>query len=136
MKRAIFTAVVGTMLSLTASVAQAGDEKSNGPNDKGKVNNQWVAKDSTNIDFGETMIDGHMQAPQGFFLQGRQAQSMSQMVKLRSKFRSELRHKGELARIRAGAALPALGEGGACTFCAARGLCRRDHWPAAVEATG
>ncbi len=37
----------------------------------------------------------------------------------------------ELARIRAGAPLPALGEGRACTYCEARGLCRRDHWPAA-----
>jgi ATP-dependent helicase/nuclease subunit B len=36
----------------------------------------------------------------------------------------------ELARVRAGAPLPALGEGSACTWCAARGLCRRDHWPA------
>ena len=35
---------------------------------------------------------------------------------------------GDFARIRAGAALPALGEGGACDFCAARGLCRKDHW--------
>lgn len=35
----------------------------------------------------------------------------------------------ELARLRAGAALPALGEGSTCDFCEARGLCRRDHWP-------
>jgi len=34
----------------------------------------------------------------------------------------------ELSRIRAGAALPALGEGSTCDFCEARGLCRRDHW--------
>ena len=34
----------------------------------------------------------------------------------------------ELARIEAGAALPALGEGQVCDFCAARGLCRRDSW--------
>jgi len=40
----------------------------------------------------------------------------------------------ELARIRAGAPLPALGEGQACVYCEARGLCRRDQWPA-VEAT-
>lgn len=35
---------------------------------------------------------------------------------------------GELQRLRAGAALPALGEGAACEFCAVRGLCRRDQW--------
>ncbi|HMC17201.1 MAG TPA: PD-(D/E)XK nuclease family protein [Albitalea sp.] len=34
----------------------------------------------------------------------------------------------ELARLRDGAALPALGEGRVCDFCEARGLCRRDHW--------
>ena len=34
----------------------------------------------------------------------------------------------ELHRIAQGAPLPALGEGRACEFCAARGLCRRDSW--------
>jgi ATP-dependent helicase/nuclease subunit B len=36
----------------------------------------------------------------------------------------------ELDRLRQGAAMPALGEGVACEFCEARGLCRRDHWEA------
>ncbi len=36
---------------------------------------------------------------------------------------------GEFARLRAGAPLPALGEGEVCDTCEARGLCRRDHWP-------
>ena len=34
----------------------------------------------------------------------------------------------DLARLRNGAPMPALGEGDACSFCEARGLCRRDHW--------
>lgn len=34
----------------------------------------------------------------------------------------------DLQRIADGAALPALGEGAVCEFCAARGLCRRDFW--------
>jgi ATP-dependent helicase/nuclease subunit B len=34
----------------------------------------------------------------------------------------------DLARLRLGAALPALGEGAACEYCDARGLCRRDQW--------
>ena len=34
----------------------------------------------------------------------------------------------DLQRIAAGAALPALGEGAACDFCQARGLCRKDFW--------
>ena len=34
----------------------------------------------------------------------------------------------DLAAIEGGAALPALGEGVACDFCDARGLCRKDFW--------
>ena len=34
----------------------------------------------------------------------------------------------DLAHLRRGAALPALGEGAACDHCDARGLCRRDQW--------
>ncbi|MBG9386750.1 PD-(D/E)XK nuclease family protein [Caenimonas aquaedulcis] len=34
----------------------------------------------------------------------------------------------DLSRIRSGEPLHALGEGKACEFCAARGLCRRDFW--------
>ena len=41
----------------------------------------------------------------------------------------------DLSRLRAGASLPALGEGRACEFCDARGLCRRDHWPATTGPT-
>ncbi len=38
----------------------------------------------------------------------------------------------DFERLRAGAAMPALGEGTACEFCRARGLCRRDHWAEGV----
>ncbi len=34
----------------------------------------------------------------------------------------------DMARIARGAPLPALGEGKACDYCAARGLCRKDYW--------
>ena len=34
----------------------------------------------------------------------------------------------EMKRLRNGAGLRALGEGSACDYCRARGLCRRDHW--------
>jgi ATP-dependent helicase/nuclease subunit B len=34
----------------------------------------------------------------------------------------------DVARIHAGQAMPALGEGAACDYCAARGLCRKDMW--------
>lgn len=35
----------------------------------------------------------------------------------------------DMGRIAAGAPLAALGEGSACDYCAARGLCRKDFWP-------
>ena len=34
----------------------------------------------------------------------------------------------DFAALRAGAAMPALGEGEVCGYCEMRGLCRRDHW--------
>ena len=34
----------------------------------------------------------------------------------------------DMERIAGGAPLPALGEGKACDYCAARGLCRKDFW--------
>jgi ATP-dependent helicase/nuclease subunit B len=34
----------------------------------------------------------------------------------------------DMQRIADGAALPALGEGAACDYCQARGLCRKDFW--------
>ena len=34
----------------------------------------------------------------------------------------------DMQRITAGAPMPALGEGAACDFCTARGLCRKDFW--------
>jgi len=39
-----------------------------------------------------------------------------------------------MARIAAGAPLPALGEGSVCEFCAVRGLCRKDYWADAEQA--
>ncbi len=39
----------------------------------------------------------------------------------------------DMARIAEGAALPAIGEGLACDYCAARGLCRKDFWDALSE---
>ncbi len=43
----------------------------------------------------------------------------------------------ELGRLRAGAPMQPLGEGSACLYCEARGLCRRDHWaPPTVPPAG
>jgi hypothetical protein len=46
---------------------------------------------TTTMDFDSSMIDGKMKAPSGFFLQGRNRQSLSNMVKLRSNFSGKLR---------------------------------------------
>lgn len=46
---------------------------------------------STRLDFDSTMIDGQNKAPMGFFLQGRNKQSLSNMVRLRSNFKNQLR---------------------------------------------
>lgn len=43
---------------------------------------------------------------------------------------------GELQRLREAHPLPALGEGRACDFCEARGLCRKDDWAADVLLMG
>ena len=40
----------------------------------------------------------------------------------------------DMARIAAGAPLPALGEGSVCDYCAVRGLCRKDMWADAEQA--
>ena len=91
MKRSLACILLGVALSLPAA---AQDGKQNMSVEKKKLDGKasFTSADRTNIDFSDTMIDGKMQAPAGFFLQGRQAQSMTQMVKLRSKFRSELRN--------------------------------------------
>lgn len=43
--------------------------------------------------------------------------------------------QSDLQRIADGARLPALGEGSACDWCAARGLCRKDSWAAPATPT-
>ncbi len=77
--------LIAVLFSIAAGTAVADTSK---PTSEGAV----IGKDSTNIDFSAANIDGKMQAPSGFFLQGREAQAMTQMVKLRAKFRSELRN--------------------------------------------
>lgn len=68
-----------------------------------KVNSSGPADDvvsgsSTRIDFSETSIDGKMKAPEGFFLQGHNSNSLSQLVQLRSNFRSELRNSSSAVK--------------------------------------
>jgi hypothetical protein len=58
----------------------------------------YVVTDSTKIDFEGAVVDGKMKAPTGFFLQGRNPQSLSQMVKLRSHFKRELKGSQDAVR--------------------------------------
>jgi hypothetical protein len=62
------------------------------PTEKKQPRQKVRSVDMTDIDFSETMIDGKMKAPDGFFLQGRMSQTMTQMVRLRANFRRELRN--------------------------------------------
>lgn len=41
--------------------------------------------------------------------------------------------RSDFQRMRAGAPMPALGDGKACQYCDARGLCRKDHWAGVAE---
>ena len=88
------SALALVLAGMTVALPALSDDKNMSKMPAKKVDGKasFVSADRTNIDFSDTMIDGKMQAPAGFFLQGRQAQSMTQMVKLRSKFRSELRN--------------------------------------------
>ena len=52
----------------------------------------------------------------------------SQILLARDQLLQGLAH--DMSRLAAGAPMPALGEGRVCDFCAARGLCRKDHWSA------
>lgn len=51
-----------------------------------------IEKFVTEMDFESSAVDGKSKAPNGFYLQGRNKQSLQSMVKLRSKFRDRLRN--------------------------------------------
>jgi hypothetical protein len=73
---------LGLCIALFAANIQAAEKDK----DKPKEGNY-----QTTMDFDSSMIDGKMKAPSGFFLQGRNRQSLSNMVKLRSNFSNRLR---------------------------------------------
>ncbi|WP_422843193.1 PD-(D/E)XK nuclease family protein [Acidovorax sp. M2(2025)] len=60
-----------------------------------------------------------------------QLHEQSEVVHLRDVLVEGIQH--DMARIAAGAPLPALGEGSVCEFCAVRGLCRKDYWADAEQ---
>lgn len=54
------------------------------------VDTKIVEKSQTNIDFSESLIEGKMRAPSGFFIQGRLSQDLTRMVRLRTTFKPEM----------------------------------------------
>lgn len=60
-----------------------------------------------------------------------QLHEQDEVVHLRDVLIEGIQH--DMARIAAGAPLPALGEGSVCEFCAVRGLCRKDYWADAEQ---
>lgn len=70
--------------------SKAGGDSDNDPG--------YVVRSSTRIDFNETNIEGKMKAPEGFYLQGRRAQRMQHLLKLRQDFKKELEGSGEAAQ--------------------------------------
>lgn len=60
-----------------------------------------------------------------------QLHEQDEVVHLRDVLIEGIQH--DMARIAAGAPLPALGEGSVCEFCAVRGLCRKDMWADAEQ---
>lgn len=58
---------------------------------RGDVQSESKTVYSTNLDFDSSLIDGKKKAPLGFLLQGRNKQSLSNMVKLRRNFNQKLK---------------------------------------------
>jgi len=58
--------------------------------------------------------------------EGTRAYAQAEVVAARDALVEGILH--DIERIGKGTALPALGEGMACEYCSARGLCRRDFW--------
>ncbi len=96
----LFIAVIIVMLLLVnASEAFAkAPSKATGPGKRRLHDSNFATAATTQVDFNETLIDGQMKAPQGFFLQGRNPQSLSQMVRLRANFARELRNSKAAAK--------------------------------------
>lgn len=53
---------------------------------------------SNNFDFAEQAIDGTMRMPAGSFLQGRKAQRMKSMLKIRTNFKDKIMGPQEIVR--------------------------------------
>lgn len=94
----IISVIGGLILDSSCSLVLAEEELENVEVKEGKVDtgSKGNAQDdynvilSTEFNFSETSIQGNMKTPDGFYIQGRKAQSLEEMVKLRSSFKKEL----------------------------------------------
>lgn len=87
------------MLNITLFIAAAGflstslqaeNKKEETDNSQQAIMTKEAIMSSNKHDFTETLINGKMKAPTGFYITGRNTQSMTQMVKLRANFRKEM----------------------------------------------
>jgi hypothetical protein len=49
-----------------------------------------MERSKTNLDFSESLIEGKMKAPSGFYIQARKGQKLTNLIKLRASFRPEM----------------------------------------------
>ncbi len=74
----------------SSSLLLAESSKKETDNSKQTIMTKEAMVSSNKHDFTETLINGKMKAPTGFYITGRNSQSMTQMVKLRANFRKEI----------------------------------------------
>ncbi len=74
----------------------------------------------------DTLAAAYVNVGDGVGKDATKTYQQSEVVALRDQLLESI--TSDMAQIAQGAAMPALGEGVACDFCAARGLCRKDFW--------
>lgn len=89
-----------------------------------------AGSEDTQLPFYALLAGG--EAPRAFYLNLAEREELPSVHALPDLLeRSAALYEGmcsDVARIQAGAPLPALGEGSVCDWCEARGLCRKDFW--------
>jgi ATP-dependent helicase/nuclease subunit B len=105
----------------------------------GKLKNQVLDRfEDTQLAFYASLVGAESALPlRAFYLamDATRGLEMHEHVDVAASAEALVNGLGEdLRRLRRGASLPPLGEGAACEYCDARGLCRRDHWSPEAEA--
>ena len=74
----------------------------------------------------DTLAAAYINVGDGVGKDATKTYAQAEVVALRDQLLESI--SSDMTRIEQGAAMPALGEGAACDFCNARGLCRKDFW--------